>query len=165
MKLSAAVLPFADYRGTRYCYFALENRGTLSTFGGSLNKGESTQQGAVREWEEESLAVFGHSKKLNHVLKKSTTDRIFSVANHTTFFPSVKTDNYNVLEAFSKTRKKKWKQLSSCQKEIREIIAVSKATLLQALRTGNNSFQGHTVRHCVWQNLLDAYGAGKLTTA
>ena len=165
MTNSAAVLPFADYHNTRYCYFALENRGTLSTFGGGLNKGESVKKGALREWQEESLGIFGHSKNLAHKLKKISHDRLFATKTHTTFFPSVDVHGKNVLETFSKTRKKKWNHLSRCQKEVKEIIAVSKNTLLQALRTGNNSFQGHPVRHCVWQNLLAAYNAGKLTNS
>lgn len=161
---STSVLPFANYNGDRYCYFAVERNGKLSTFGGHKKRSESTVEAAAREFKEESLGVFGHRKRkiIKKLSNRQKTIR-FKTDHHVTFFTRyrVKHDQ-DIIQKFQSIRQRKWSSLHRGQKEITKIVAVKKATLINNLKNKIFSFEGHTLRNCVKTSLTKALEHGVL---
>lgn len=157
---SAAVLPFSNYHGDRYCFLAVENRGVLSTFGGGCHAAEKPHHAGAREYSEESLDVFG--KASPHKLKHA---RQCKTGNHITYFLNTDIHSFNPVKKFDTIRKAKFKKLKSTQREIKKIIAVKKQTLIDGIKTGQTRFQGYNLRMCLVHSLTDAYNKGVLQKA
>jgi hypothetical protein len=157
---SAAVLPVANYNGSRYFYFAVENRGVLSTFGGGCHPNEKPHKAGARELAEESLNAFG--KFSSKDIKKS---RHCTTGSHITYFLEADTHKFDPMDKFDRIRQRRFSRLTRAQKEIKEIIAVNKDTLIRELQNGNSSFQGHQLRQCLVASLTDALRKGILQKA
>lgn len=168
---SASVLFTGYFRGKKYYYFGLENKGNnngkLSTFGGGREKVDHKHPSltAARETHEESHDVFMKKSKLIkriHGKKKFGVKRIVNAKQHNiTFIVPANTAKSNPMKKFKKVRKLHQKN------EIKKIVAVSEKSLKAAIdnykpKKNHMYLKGMPVRDCVAKTLKIARKSGKI---
>lgn len=155
---SASILPHGYYNREEYYYFAVEKRGTLSTFGGKRDPGEThPQKTASREMFEEScgvsrnikMGVFGSQANIQAVLSDFRNNGTKRIRNG---------DHVCYVAPFNTTRITKF----TGNNEIKKIIAVRKQTLQEAIKQEKWKLQGYKVRKCAKETLRIAYRQGAI---
>lgn len=147
---SASILPFSQYNGENYYYFAVERNGKLSTFGGKRDAADHHHPSvtARREFHEESNDVFGSKNRVKNIFKTHVLKTIYNNKyKHVCFVMPVKAWNYNPIKKFKKINSQ------NPNNEIVGIIAVRQSTLRNAIKQENWTLQGHKIRHCARETL------------
>ncbi|HXF28376.1 MAG TPA: hypothetical protein VN457_00880 [Chlamydiales bacterium] len=166
----AGVLPVASYNNETYYYFGREKSGLLGIFGGGLNKGEKAADGAARELGEESLKVFAKTGKAKKLIKSKNAKKVDNAAHkYRTYIVPVELKSQPMIE-FLKKRKKPG--LKHVQKEMSELLKVTRGDLLAAMKNKSQNVQCYSatahkmvtvaIRPCAFHTLQLAYNQNKL---
>lgn len=164
---NAAVLPYNTYidqgHQKKTYYFAQERSGKLSTFGGTKKSVDNNHPTltAAREFKEESHIWNGH-----HVRKRISTGEIVKNNSAITFIAEMPNigNPHTLYSKFKHSRK--FNSLPANQREVQQIVNVSRRELTEAIDHNTNPGQlyikGIKVRKCVAKTLIQARNERKL---
>lgn len=161
-----------DNRDKKY-WLALEKSGTIGIPGGKREKNESVPDCALRETSEETIDSIRSKKTFTKILKSSNPKKVQQIQLNETsrstgqrwafvtyIINTQLKPNHDPIKTFGKRRAKKG--LPKKNKELKKLIPVSRAVLVQALQSKSPSIQGHPMRFCAVRSLRLALRQNKL---